>query len=335
MYSVCVTFLLWLCSCCRHCCFSESKKRFSFVQEIKGENFVQRVKDLRSQNEKFQMVLLMKKDWGLRCWILRTCFKWFSLEWFIVMLPWWTWSSVAQGRRKIQQWHDMATMWKDHWPQCRLQQFVTLASWILFLVLLHTSYLHSTSPSSNSMRSETSVFELQEKGHSQKIITAAARHILSTEHQANISLEVETGEVLPPATAATGLKQNVLTRIVTSKPCENVRDHTGFASACAYVQANTDCHSGTLVEYTVIFYCRFAKMQLVGYLLFFIWLGMLFYMLGNTAADYFCCSLEKLTNLLRLPPTVSGVSLLPLGNGAPDVFASIAAFLRSGHSQVI
>jgi hypothetical protein len=83
------------------------------------------------------------------------------------------------------------------------------------------------------MRSETSAFELQEKGHSRKIITAVARHILSTEHQANISLEVETGEVLPPATAATGLKQNVLTRIVISKPCENVRDHTGFASACA------------------------------------------------------------------------------------------------------
>ncbi|CAM6021415.1 unnamed protein product [Sphagnum balticum] len=228
----------------------------------------------------------------------------------------------------------MATIWKDHWPQCQLQQFVTLASWILFLVLLHTSYLHSTSPSSGSMRSETSAFELQEKGHSRKIITAAARHILSTEHQANISLKVETGEVLPPATATTGLKQNVLTRIVISKPCENVRDHTGFASACAYVQANTDCHSGTLVDYTVIFYCRFAKMQLVGYLLLFIWLGMLFYMLGNTAADYFCCSLEKLTNLLRLPPTVAGVSLLPLGNGAPDVFASIAAFLRSGHSQV-
>ncbi|MCO5582814.1 hypothetical protein L7F22_036714 [Adiantum nelumboides] len=117
-------------------------------------------------------------------------------------------------------------------------------------------------------------------------------------------------------------------------PCEGVTKHIGFATACDYVKAIPQCKSASVFDYTRFFFCTCGKFPIIGYIVLTLWLLILFYTLGNTAADYFCCSLEKLSKLLNCPPTVAGVTLLPLGNGAPDVFASIAAFIGAGVGQV-
>ncbi|KAL8109494.1 hypothetical protein AgCh_025553 [Apium graveolens] len=54
----------------------------------------------------------------------------------------------------------------------------------------------------------------------------------------------------------------------------------------------------------------------------------------SPTSEYFYPSVENLSKILILSPTIAGTTLLPLGNGAPHVIASIVSFTRSGVGDV-
>ncbi|PWA81262.1 sodium/calcium exchanger membrane region [Artemisia annua] len=130
------------------------------------------------------------------------------------------------------------------------------------------------------------------------------------------------------------LSSNLNALIIEPTDCSGLNQHEGYDNECDFLQDNPQCLSGGYFYYLEFFYCDCVNYAFFAYIALGIWLVALFYLLGNTSADYFCCCLEKLSNVLSLPPTVAGVTLLPLGNGAPDVFACIASFVGTENADV-
>lgn len=62
-------------------------------------------------------------------------------------------------------------------------------------------------------------------------------------------------------------------------------------------------------------------------------LGLLFRLMGRTADDFFAVILSQISQDLGLPPRLAGVTLLALGNGAPDLSSCVAA-VRAGNTRL-
>ncbi|KAK9061478.1 hypothetical protein SSX86_018659 [Deinandra increscens subsp. villosa] len=116
----------------------------------------------------------------------------------------------------------------------------------------------------------------------------------------------------------------------TATTCNPPHRHNSSHSKCIYVKTHPDCTPKGYINYLHIFYCNFPKFPQLAFLLLLLWLATLFYVLTNTASDYFCPAVEHLSKTLNLSPAIAGTTLLPLGNGAPDVFASVISFTASG-----
>ncbi|KAL5730948.1 hypothetical protein ACHQM5_003723 [Ranunculus cassubicifolius] len=116
--------------------------------------------------------------------------------------------------------------------------------------------------------------------------------------------------------------------------CKDIHKYHDNGAKCQYVKFNKACKSDGYLNYLHLFYCTLGQSPILGYTLLMIWLIILFYILGNTATNYFCSSLENLSRALKLSPTIVGVTLLSIGSGSNDVFSSLVSFMGDGTSGV-
>ncbi|KAM0937146.1 putative sodium/calcium exchanger membrane region [Dioscorea sansibarensis] len=126
----------------------------------------------------------------------------------------------------------------------------------------------------------------------------------------------------------------LLTFFLTTYPHSLTTTTTTTGSPQEPCKSNQQYVPEGYIDYLYIYYCSCKSYPILGYTLLFLWLLVLFYLLGNTASQYFCSSLEKLSRVLRLSPSIAGITLLSLGNGAPDVFSSLVSFAGSGAGEV-
>ncbi|KAK9732592.1 hypothetical protein RND81_04G008400 [Saponaria officinalis] len=104
-------------------------------------------------------------------------------------------------------------------------------------------------------------------------------------------------------------------RFLLTKPCK-------FSTI---FQISSTPNNGGLINYNFIHFCIFNSTQLYSIPFLTLTLIFHFYLLIKTAQDHFSGIVSKLCDNLNLSPSMGAVTLLALGNGAPDVFSSVAA----------
>ncbi|KAL6324279.1 hypothetical protein AAG906_006553 [Vitis piasezkii] len=112
-------------------------------------------------------------------------------------------------------------------------------------------------------------------------------------------------------------------------PKRSLLNSTTTTTSCS---SSLQTPSNGLLNYLSLHFCTFHQTHLISIPFLTLVLLLLFYILVKTAQDRFSIVVTKLCAHLNLSPSMGAVTLLALGNGAPDVFASVAA-VRGGHPR--
>ncbi|GFP80652.1 cation/calcium exchanger 5 [Phtheirospermum japonicum] len=128
----------------------------------------------------------------------------------------------------------------------------------------------------------------------------------------------------------------ILLFFVLSSPSPNYPSKSPlFPHRSLHTSPTPECSltsSDGLLNYYSLHLCLFQSNTSLSVPFLALILLLQFYVLVKTAQDRFSVVVTKLSTHLKLSPSMGAVTLLALGNGAPDVFASVAA-VRGGQPR--
>ncbi|XP_047327995.1 cation/calcium exchanger 5 [Impatiens glandulifera] len=125
---------------------------------------------------------------------------------------------------------------------------------------------------------------------------------------------------------------------ISSLSCSDIYS-VSHQSRCSFSRSRCSEDSDGLINYFTIHFCFFEENPFISVPVLSLTLLLQFYILVKTAQDRFSVVVTKLATHLKLSPSMGAVTLLALGNGAPDVFSSVAAVRggqpRTGFSAIL
>lgn len=137
----------------------------------------------------------------------------------------------------------------------------------------------------------------------------------------------------PKCPATTRLARRSLLNTTTTPPpaCSSILQ-TPPHQRCSFSLQHCNEYSDGLLNYLSLHFCIFKENPFLSVPFLSLLLLLQFYILVKTAQERFSVVVTKLSTHLNLSPSMGAVTILALGNGAPDVFASVAA-VRGGHPR--
>ncbi|TKR68523.1 hypothetical protein L596_024493 [Steinernema carpocapsae] len=102
-----------------------------------------------------------------------------------------------------------------------------------------------------------------------------------------------------------------------------------YKDDCVYVRANSDaCEGGGYLLWTTYVICQPSSVER-GLTIFgaVVFLAFLFLLITAAADDFFSTNVSAIIDHLKISQNIAGVTFMAFGNGAPDIFSSLASVI--------
>lgn len=119
----------------------------------------------------------------------------------------------------------------------------------------------------------------------------------------------------------------------TSNASTTCRDVRSARYQCAFVRSHCQDEDDGLISYLQLYYCSLPHLKALAWIIILLWIALLFTSIGICAESFFSVNLSFIARALHMSDTFAGVTLLALGNGAPDLFSTWAS-MASGISEL-